>query len=403
MLHIILFLKKILVLDIAIVRANRAQNAQFMKNLIQTDETFYESIIRKGYSRRDFLKFATYMAAFMGLEHTMVGQLVETMETKKRLPVIWEHFQECTGCTESFIKSDHPLVADVILDTISLDYTDTLMAAAGHQAEEAKRESMKENYGKYILVVEGAIPTKDGGVYCTIAGRTAVDIIKESAAGAAAIITFGSCSSWGGVQAASPNPTGAVPVDAIIKDKPIVKVPGCPPIAEVMTGTVLYYAMFGALPELDSQGRPKQFYGKRVHDSCYRRPYFDAGLFAESFDSEEAKKGYCLYKLGCRGPVTYNACGTMGWNNGISSPVKSGYPCIGCSENNFWDNGPFYERLENIPGMGIETTADKIGKIIIGAAAAGAAVHAVATNIFKKDELKEAKEEGEINEQNLIE
>ncbi len=374
-----------------------------MKDTLKREETFYESIVRQGYSRRDFLKFATYMAAFMGLEHSMVGQLVKTMETKKRIPVIWDHFQECTGCSESFIRSDHPLVADVILDTISLDYSDTLMAAAGHQAESAKQASMKANYGKYILIVEGAIPTKDDGVYCTIAGRTAVEILKESAAGAAAILTFGSCSSWGGVQAASPNPTGAVPVDAIIKDKPIIKVPGCPPISEVMTGVVLYYAMFEKLPELDDEGRPKQFYGKRVHDSCYRRPYFDAGLYAETFDSEEAKKGYCLYKLGCRGPVTYNSCGTIGWNGGVGFPIKSGHPCIGCSENNFWDNGPFYERLENIPGMGIEATADKIGKIVLGAAVGGAAVHAVATNIFKKKEIDENIEEGKINEQNLNE
>ncbi len=374
-----------------------------MKNLLQKDETFYESIIRQGYSRRDFLKFATYISAFMGLESTMVGQVVKTLETKKRTPVIWEHFQECTGCSESFIRSDHPLVADVILDTVSLDYTDTLMAAAGHNAEEAKQKSMKENYGKYILIVEGAIPTKDDGVYCAIAGRTAVEILKESAAGAAAIITFGSCSSWGGVQAASPNPTGSVPVDAIIKDKPIIKVPGCPPISEVMTGVVIHYAMFGTIPELDSEGRPKQFYGKRVHDSCYRRPYFDAGLYAESFDSEEAKEGYCLYKLGCRGPVTYNACGTMGWNNGVSFPIKSGYPCIGCSENNFWDNGPFYKRLENVSGGGIEATADKIGKIVLGAAVGGAAVHAIATNVAKRKTLKNEKELGEINETNIKE
>ena len=374
-----------------------------MGDIFISEETFYEGILKQGHTRRNFLKFATYITAFMGLEHSMVGQVVKTMETKKRIPIIWEHFQECTGCSESFIRSEHPLVADVILDTVSLDYTDTLMAAAGHQAEAAKQASMKENYGKYILVVEGAIPTKDDGVYCTIAGRTAVDIIKESAAGAAAILTFGSCSSWGGVQAASPNPTGSVPVDAIIKDKPIIKVPGCPPIAEVMTGVVLYYAIFNKLPELDSEGRPKQFYGKRVHDSCYRRPYFDAGLFAETFDSEEAKKGYCLYKLGCRGPVTYNACGTIGWNGGVGSPIKSGHPCIGCSENNFWDNGPFYERLENVPGMGIESTADSIGKVVLGAAAGGAAVHAIATNFFKKGELADNKESGETNENNLEE
>lgn len=363
-------------------------------------ETYYESTIRKGYSRRDFMKFATVMTAFMGYESSMVSQVVKALETKRRIPVIWEHFQECTGCSESFIRSDHPLVADLIFDSISLDYTDTLMAASGHNAEEAKQESMKENYGKYILVVEGAIPTKNEG-YCTIAGRSAIEILKESAAGAAAILTFGSCSAWGGIQAAYPNPTGSVPVDAIIKNKPIIRVPGCPPIAEVMTGVIVHYATFGTLPELDSMGRPKQFYGKRVHDSCYRRPNFDAGLFAESFDSDEAKKGYCLYKLGCRGPVSYNACGTMGWNNGVSFPIKSGYPCIGCSENNFWDNGPFTERLVNVAGMGIEATADKIGKIVLGTAAAGIAAHAVVTNIAKKKEMKKAHKMADENKKRI--
>ncbi|RUA08873.1 MAG: [Ni/Fe] hydrogenase small subunit [Flavobacteriia bacterium] len=373
-----------------------------MKKASKKEDTYYESVIKKGYSRRDFMKFATMITAFMGYESSMVSQVVKALETKRRIPVIWEHFQECTGCSESFIRSDHPLLADLILDNISLDYTDTLMAAAGHNAEEAKQESMKENYGKYILVVEGAIPTKNKG-YCTVAGRSAIEILKESAAGAAAIITFGSCSAWGGVQAASPNPTGSVPVDAIIKDKPIVKVPGCPPISEVMTGVVVHYATFGTLPELDSMGRPKQFYGKRVHDSCYRRPNFDAGLFAESFDSEEAKKGYCLYELGCRGPVTYNACGTTGWNNGVSFPIKSGYPCIGCSEDNFWDNGPFTERLTNIPGMGIEATADNIGKIVLGVTAAGVAGHALLTNIAKKKEMKEAHKMAEENQDHIKE
>ncbi len=368
-----------------------------------TKKTYYEDISAKGYSRRDFVKFATYMTAFMGLEHSMVGQVVKAMETKKRLPVIWEHFQECTGCSESFIRSDHPLVADVVLDHISLDYTDTLMAAAGHNAEEAKHKSMKENYGNYILVVEGAIPTKDDGVYCTIAGRTAVDILKESAAGAAAILTFGSCAAWGGVQAAHPNPTGSVPVSDIIKNKPIINIPGCPPISEVMTGVVLHYLTFGTLPEVDDMGRPKQFYGKRIHDSCYRRPHFDAGQFAESYDSEEAKKGYCLYKLGCRGPVSYNACSTTGWNNGVSFPIQSGYPCIGCSEPDFWDNGPFVKRLTNIPELGIEATADDIGKVVLGATVAGAAVHAVATNIAKRRELKDTSKHGKSNLEHLKE
>ncbi len=365
--------------------------------------TYYEAVRRAGISRRDFLKFATATAAFIGLPGTMLSQVVNALETKKRIPVIWEHFQECTGCSESFIRSSHPLAANLILDQISLDYTDTLMAASGHNAEEAKQKSMKENHGKYILVVEGAVPTKDGGVYCAIAGRTAIDILKESAEGALAIITYGSCSSYGGVQAAAPNPTGSVPVDEIITDKPIIKVPGCPPIAEVMTGVIVHYLTFGRLPELDAQGRPKVFYGKRIHDSCYRRPFFDAGLYAPAFDSEEAKQGHCLYKLGCRGPVTYNSCSTMEWNNGTSFPIKSGNPCIGCSENGFWDNGPFVERLTNIPEFGVESTADKIGKIVLGAAVGAAAVHAVASQFGKKKELRENYCQGLENEEHIEE
>jgi len=374
-----------------------------MEKTLQKEETYYENIRKKGYSRRDFLRFVTYMAAFMGLETSMVGQVVKALETKKRIPVIWDHFQECTGCSESFIRSNHPLVADLILDKISLDYTDTLMAASGFPAEEAKKQSIKENYGKYILVVEGAIPTKDNGVYCSIAGMSALDVLKADAAGAAAILSFGSCSSWGGIQAASPNPTGAVPVNALIKDKPVIRVPGCPPISEVMVGVVIHYVTFGTLPALDSMGRPKQFYGKRVHDTCYRRAYFDAGLFAESFDSYEAKQGYCLYKLGCRGPLTYNACASMKWNNGVSYPIESGNPCIGCSDNHFWDNDPFTKRVENVPGLGIESTANTIGKIVLGAAIGGTVAHAVAANFAKKKDIRSRSKKGKVNEKDIKE
>jgi len=351
-------------------------------------ETYYESIIAQGYSRRDFMKFATFMAAYMGLETSSVAQVVKSLETTPRIPVIWEHFQECTCCSESFIRSDHPIVADIILDKISLDYTLTLMAPSGHQAEKSKHDTMEKYKGEYILCVEGSVPLAADGNYCCIAGRSALDILKESAAGAKAIIAWGSCASNGCVQAAAPNPTGATPIHKIIKDKPIIRVPGCPPIGEVMAGVIMHVVAFGKLPELDKLGRPKAFYGKRVHDSCYRRPYYDAGLFAESFDDPNAKEGYCLYKVGCKGPVTYNSCGSMKWNNGVSYPIQSGHGCIGCSEENFWDNGPFYERLPNMHGIGIESTADQVGKIALGAVGAGILIHAIGANIMKRKELK---------------
>jgi len=367
----------------------------------QKKDTYYESIIKQGYSRRDFLKFATYIAAYMGLESSMVGQVAKALETTYRVPVIWEHYQECTCCSESFIRSDHPIVSDIILDKISLDYTLTLMAASGEQAEAAKHTTMEKYKGEYILCVEGSVPMGADGNYCCIAGRSAKELLLEAAEGAKAIIAWGSCATNGCVQSAYPNPTGATPIHKIIKNKPIIRVPGCPPIGEVMAGVIVHLVTFDRLPELDRIGRPKAFYAKRVHDSCYRRPYYDAGLFAESFDDENAKKGYCLYKVGCRGPMTYNACGTIRWNNGVSFPIQSGHGCIGCSEENFWDNGPFYERLTGLDGFGIESSADDIGKVAAGVVAGGLAAHAIAANVSKRKELKSSIRSARENEKKL--
>jgi len=364
-------------------------------------DTYLEAIIKQGYSRRDFMKFTTYMAAYMGLQNSAIGQITKALETTPRLPVIWEHYQECTCCSESFIRSDHPIVADILLDKISLDYTETLMAAAGEQAEAAKHATMKKYHGEYILCVEGSIPLGDDGQYCCIAGKTALEQFKEAAEGAKAIIAWGSCASNGCVQSAHPNPTQATPIHKLVKNKPIIRVPGCPPIGEVMAGVIVHVVAFGRLPELDRMSRPKAFYAKRVHDSCYRRAYYDAGLFAETFDDQNAKKGYCLYKVGCKGPMTYNSCGTIKWNNGVSYPIQSGHGCIGCSEDNFWDNGPLYERLTALPGFGIETTADSVGKAVTGALAVGIGVHAVAGTIAKRKEVKSRIDRGRKNREEL--
>ena len=346
--------------------------------------TIWEECQARGVTRRDFIKFCTWMAAYMGLESSGVAQIAEALQTKKRIPIIWMHFQECTCCSESFIRSSHPIVADILLDKISLDYTETLMAASGHQAEEAKHRTMKEHHGEYILMVEGSVPMEADGVYCCIAGRTALDHLKEAAEGAKAIVAWGNCACAGCVQSANPNPTKATPVHALIKDKPVINVQGCPPIAEVMAGTVVHLLTYERIPQLDALRRPKAFYSRRVHDTCYRRPYYDAGLFVETFDDENAKRGYCLYKVGCRGPTTYNSCGIIRWNNGTSYPIQAGHGCIGCSEADFWDQGPFYQRLAGFPGFGIETTADRIGIGLGVATAVGVAGHAVLTNVRKR-------------------
>lgn len=373
-----------------------------MNNLtVQKQPTYLEEFKRKGYTRKDFLKFCTLMGAYLGIQSNSVGQVVTAMSTKPRLPVIWLHFQECTCCSESFIRSSHPIVADVLLDQISLDYTETLMAASGFQAEEAMKNTMEKYKGEYILCVEGSVPTAADGVYCIIGGKTSMQILEEAAEGAKAIIAWGSCASNGCVQAAKPNPTSATPIHKLVKGKPIIKVPGCPPIGEVMAGVIVHVVTFGRIPELDGLGRPKAFYSKRVHDTCYRRPYYDAGLYVESFDDENAKKGYCLYKVGCKGPSTYNACAVTKWNNGTSFPIQSGHGCFGCSEENYWDNGRIYERASAFPGFGIEATADNVGKGALVATGAALAAHAVMTNVRKKKLIKNLEKEGKESEHQL--
>ncbi len=363
--------------------------------------TLWEQAQARGVSRRDFIRYCSWLAAAAGIEASAIGQVVQAMEKKPRLPVVWMHFQECTCCSESFIRSSHPVISDIVLDKISLDYSETLMAAAGHQAEKSLQDTIKKYKGEYLMCVEGSIPTGDDGVYCCIGGKSAIDIVKEVAADAKAIIAWGNCATHGCVQAAKPNPTTATPVHKIITGKTIINVPGCPPIAEVMAGTIVHLLAFDRIPQLDGLNRPKAFYSRRIHDTCYRRPNYDAGLFVESFDDENARKGYCLYKMGCRGPVTYNSCAIMKWNNGVSYPIQSGHGCIGCSEKDFWDNGPFYQHLASFPGFGIETTADDIGVAVGAATVVGIAAHAVSTNIRKgkliKSEIASSKEKEETS------
>jgi hydrogenase small subunit len=328
------------------------------------DETLGEALRRQGITRRGFLKFCAATASMMALPPSMVPAIAAALEKARRPSVIWLSFQECTGCIESLTRSHSPTVEGLIFDAISLDYQHTLQAAAGSAAEAARETAMEENYGKYILIVDGSIPLGNPG-YSTIAGISNLAMLEETAKGAAAIVSMGSCAAFGGIPKAKPNPTGAVSVGDIIKDKPIINVPGCPPIPVVITGVLAHFLIFGTLPELDALGRPMAYYGQSIHDRCYRRPFYDKGKFANTFDDEGAKKGWCLYKLGCKGPTTYNTCATTKWNDGTSFPIEAGHPCLGCSEPDFWDGGGFYKS--------ISTPTEDISKTAVYAVGAGAA------------------------------
>ncbi|MDR3591492.1 MAG: hydrogenase small subunit [Negativicutes bacterium] len=353
--------------------------------------SLWELFQKRGLSRRSFLKTCVTVTGLLGLSPVMVPEVVAAAETKALPVVIWLHGHECTGCDESFIRSQSPVASDVVLNMIALEYSDTLAAAAGEPFEHHLKEVMQKYAGQYILAVEGGVPIAENGIHCMVGGRPYVTVLKEAAQGAAAIIEYGSCAAWGGIQAAKPNPTKSVAVSDVVSGKPIIKVPGCPPIPEVMTAVVMHYALFGQIPPLDGQNRPKQFFGNRIHDTCYRRPFFDSGMFVERFDDAGSKAGWCLYKVGCRGPESYNSCGNMRWWNGLSYPIQSGAPCIGCSNNNFWDNDPLYMRLPNIPVPGTVADADKIGAIAAGAAVAGVVAHG-AMSVVQKNK-RQAKEQ----------
>ena len=337
-------------------------------------ETFYEVMRRQGISRRSFMKFCSLTATALGLGPAFVSKI---------------HGLECTCCSESFIRSAHPLAKDVVLSMISLDYDDTIMTASGEQAEAILQEIKTKYKGNYLVAVEGNPPLNEDGMYCIVGGKPFVEQLRSVAEDCKAIIAWGACASYGCVQAAKPNPTQATPVHKVITDKPVIKVPGCPPIAEVMTGVITYMLTFDRMPELDRQGRPKMFYGQRIHDKCYRRPHFDGGQFVEHWDDDAARKGYCLYKMGCKGPTTYNACSTVRWNDGVSFPIQSGHGCLGCSEDGFWDKGSFYNRVTNINQFGIESNADAVGGTAAAVVGTAVVAHAAVSA------LKRAKDKGE--------
>jgi len=333
---------------------------------------------RLGISRRDFAKFCAATATTLGLGAGSDAAIAQAVAKAKRPSVIWLHYQECTGCSESMLRAEHPTLEKLILDVISLDYHETLMAAAGHQAEAARKSAMREHKGKYVLVVEGAIPTKDDGIYCKVGGHKAVDIVKECAADAAAVIAIGSCASWGGMPSTDPNPTGAAGVSKVL-GKPVLSIPGCPPNPYNFLATVVHILTFGKPPALDALGRPLFAYGRIIHEHCERRAHFDAGRFAIDFGDDGHRKGYCLYKLGCKGPMTYANCSTIGFGDvGESNwPVACGHPCIGCSEQGVGFARPIHALAElrgMMPPASYPNVVEPQGQVSFAAAAALAAI-----------------------------
>ncbi|MDX9714592.1 MAG: hydrogenase small subunit [Dissulfurispiraceae bacterium] len=357
------------------------------------DESIYAALSHRGVSRRDFMKFCATITATLSLPSAFTPKIAEALEKKKKPYVVWLHFQDCTGDTEAILRASNPSVAELLLDIISLEYHETIMAPSGKLAEKSRHDVITSQKGNYIAIVEGSIPTKDDGIYCVVGGRTALSIAKEVCSNALVNFTVGSCAAWGGLGSANPNPTGAVGLQDVVSGAKIVNFPGCPMNPVNLVAAIVHFLTFGSLPALDSRNRPLFAYGKRIHDNCERRAHFDAGQFVRQWGDEGHRKGWCLYEMGCKGPEAFLNCPTVKFNDKTSWPVQAGHGCVACAADHNWDKVyPFYGRLQKVPGFGIETTADKVGLGLAAAAAAGVAGHAVASSL-KKDKDCSSKEE----------
>jgi hydrogenase small subunit len=311
--------------------------------------SFEERLARSNVSRRQFLKFCGLMTATLALPAHYTGRVAKALLTAPRPPVVWLEFQDCTGDTESFLRSSQPGVDELLLDLVSLDYHETLMVPAGTMTEKSLLDTVNNYPGQYICVVEGSIPTAAGGIHCMIRGQTALSMAQQVCSNALATLAVGTCAWDGGLAAAAPNPTGAVGVRGAVPGlSPLISLPGCPANVVNITAVITHYLTFNAWPNTDGSGRPYFAYGEEIHEECERHEHYEHDRFVLAWGDEGHQRGWCLYKMGCKGPETHHNCPSVKWNDGTCWPIQAGHGCVGCAEAGFWDRmTPFYVPLED--------------------------------------------------------
>jgi hydrogenase small subunit len=311
-----------------------------------------------GFTRRDFVRWAVAAPVAVGFADAFLPKLAKAMEEAvKEYPIIWLQASTCSGCSVSVINTIHPSIKNIILEQVlpghqlKLMYHGTLMAATGSLSTNTARETSEKFKGKYILVVEGAIPTKQKGIYGWIGEKdgkpiTMLDWIDLLGRNAMATLAVGTCAAYGGLPSAAPNPSGSMGTSEVYKmlniTTPVINIPGCPSHPDWFIGTVAKILLYG-MPkpkELDEEGRLKLFFSRSIHNRCINRDYMDEGIFASKFGDEG-----CLLELGCKGPFTYGDCPIRLWNGSTSWCIAAGGPCIGCTEKGFPDaHSPIYQR-----------------------------------------------------------
>lgn len=346
----------------------------------------------RGVSRRSFMKLCGTLAVMVGLGEAAAPRVAQALEESvigasqgDLYPVIWIEGASCTGCTEAFAQVDAPDPASIVLEMISLNYSETLSAAAGWSMEEAKEQTIAA--GNYILIYEGAVLNGWDGNALRIAGKTGNEHLIEAAEKANAVVALGSCAVNGGWMAAHPNPSNAQGVQQFLKaqgiETPVINIPGCPPNPEWLCAILVEVLLLNKLPELNAENKPAQIFGQTIHDNCQRRGHFENGEFVYQFGSPEEAKGYCLYPLGCRGPQTKANCGVVRYNHRRSWCIEAGAPCIGCCEANpenpgqNWVevNAPFLKRHRDLRIGDFMVQPGTIALGLTGIVAAALVVH----------------------------
>jgi hydrogenase small subunit len=358
---------------------------------------FSELLAARGVSRRDFLKFCGSIAALLGMSEMYAPQIAAAVETSALQPALWMAHGLCTGCTESMAQVNTPDVPTVVLDLLSINYWETVMAAAGKQAEDNVAATVAK--GGFVLIVEGSVMTGQNGNVLRIGGRTGIEELKEVAPKAAAVIAVGSCAVDGGWVAGNPNPAQATGVTKFFADNgikvPVINLPTCPVNPEWVVAMLVDVLLMGQLKDgsilkkLDNQGRPKLIFGSTIHDNCPRRGHFENGefvVFGDPTQAEHEAAGWCLYQMGCKGPQTYTNCPLVRWNRSVSWCVEAGSPCIGCGTANALTGGPgnwvdagtpFLSRAANVRvGVG-GVQPSTIAEVVAGVAAVGLVAHGI--------------------------
>ncbi len=346
---------------------------------------------RRGVSRRSFLKFCGAMTAMLALPTRYVERIASALETTQRPVLVWLEFRDCAGNSESALRTSHPTFAEIVLDLLSWNYHESIMVPSGKAAEKSLSDTVAQYKGRYLTVVEDSIPMADGGIYCTIGGRTALDIATEVCGLAYATIAAGTCASFGGLPAAAGGVTGAVSIGEAVPGLRLLNLSACPMNGANLAATIVHWLTFKELPAADELNRPLFAHGDRIHDNCPRRGHYDAGEFVEEWGDEGHLNGWCLYKMGCKGPATNYNCPNVRWNDGTNWPIGVGHGCVGCAQPQFWDQmTPFYRMLPSVPGFGVETTAEEIGVGVVATVGALTAGDAVASAVRSRRAAKDA-------------